>query len=232
MVTVGSMELVVHDTPEEVAREAASYIAGLIAGSEERFTLGLAGGSTPVATHLALRGRVDGWDRVHCWLSDERWVRPDDERSNGRMAEETLIDRVEAASFDRPRWSPYLFPKESAVHYEARLRHVFSGERPDLIMLGMGADGHTASLFPGTRALEKMDRWYVSNEVPQLDEDRLTATYPLLWSARVLVVLTTGEAKAEALRDSFAGKTPAGRLGEGDAEVKWFIDREAASLVA
>jgi 6-phosphogluconolactonase len=96
----------------------------------------------------------------------------------------------------------------------------------------MGGDGHTASLFPGSTALDEETRWYVGNVIPETGEARLTATFPLLWTARRLMVITAGESKAEALRDSFAGTTPAGRIGEGDAEVEWHVDTAAASLLS
>ncbi len=101
------MELVVYDTPEEAAVGAADRIADLLADSSGRFSLGIAGGSTPAATYEVLRGRETGWDRVDAWLSDERWVPHDDERSNGRMAAETLMDHVDAR-FHRPRWSEHI----------------------------------------------------------------------------------------------------------------------------
>lgn len=220
-----------HDTPEAVATGAANRIAALMAVPEGRFSLGLAGGSTPVATYQSLRGRATGWDRVDAWLSDERWVPADDERSNGRMAAETLMDHV-PSNFIRPRYSEFMQPADSAAHYEAALRSVHGDRSPDLILLGMGSDGHTASLFPGSGALDEDERWYVGNVIPDTGERRLTATYPLLWRARMLLVITAGEAKAKAVRDSFAAKTPAGRIGEGKAEVEWHVDRAAASLLA
>ncbi len=225
------MELVVHDSEEEAAVGAASRIAELITGSGDRFTLALAGGRTPAATYEALRGRVTGWNRVDAWLSDERWVSPDDERCNGRMAAETLMNHVDAR-FHRPRWSEFMEPSDSAAHYEAIIRSIHHEHSPDLVLLGMGEDGHTASLFPKSLALLEEQRWYVANVIPNTGEPRLTATYPLLWSARQVLMLAVGESKAPALRDSFAGLTPAGRLGEGEAKVEWHVDRSAASLVS
>ena len=223
------MELVVYDSAEETAQGAARRVADLIAAAEGRFTLGLAGGTTPRAAYAALRGRVTGWGKVDVYLSDERWVPHDDERSNGRMAAETLVDHVDAELF-RPKWSEHLEPQDAAAHYEAVLRSLHHDHRPDLVMLGMGEDGHTASLFPGSSALDEPHRWFVSTVVPESGEQRLTTTYPFLWAATRLLVLTVGVRKAAALRDSFAGTTPAGRLGEGDAEVEWHVDRDAASL--
>ncbi len=226
------MELVVYETAEEAAVGAATRIADLLAAAGERFTLGLAGGSTPAASYQELRGRAIAWRRVDAWLSDERWVPHDHERSNGRMAAETLMDHVDAR-FHRPRWSEHIEASDSAARYEAVLRSIHDGRRPDLILLGMGEDAHTASLFPGSDALAESRRWFVSNTIPESGEVRLTATYPMLWSARRLMVLTAGEHKAAALRDSFeGGQTPVGRIAEGEAEVEWHVDRPAASLLS
>lgn len=225
------MELRIHPSPEAVTEAASRRVAGLIAGGKSRFTLGVAGGNTPAGTYRALRAMHPGWDRVSAWLSDERWVPPDAERSNGRMAAKALFDHVDA-SLELPRWGEYITPEDSAAHYEAWLRSIHGDHRPDLILLGMGNDGHTASLFPGSPALEEASRWYVANQVPQLGEDRLTATFPLLWKARLLIVMVVGPGKAAALKASFDYETPAGRLGDGDAEVEWYVDREAASLIA
>lgn len=226
------MELVVYETVEEASAGAAQRIADLLAEASDGFTLGLAGGSTVEGTYRALRGRATGWHRVDAWLSDERWVPPDHERSNGRMAAETLMDHVDAR-FHRPRWSEFIEPDDSAAHYEATLRSIHDSKRPDLILLGMGEDAHTASLFPGSAALDEDNRWFVANVIPESGEDRLTATYPLLWSARRLMVITAGEQKAPALRDAFeTSSTPIGRIGEGDAEVEWHVDRPAVSLLS
>lgn len=223
------MELVVYETAQEVAVGAAGRIAGLASAAAKRFSLGLAGGTTPVATYEHLRGHDINWGDVDVWLSDERWVSHDDERSNGRMAMENLFGDVDAR-FERPRWSETMEPGDSAAYYEATLRSLHEDGHPDLVLLGMGGDGHTASLFPGSAALDEENRWYVANVIPETGEARLTVTYPLLWSARRLMVIAAGESKAEALRDSFAGNTPAGRIGEGDAEVEWHVDTAAASL--
>lgn len=226
------MELVVSDSAEEAAVGAAARIAELLAGADAGFSLGLAGGSTPAATYEALRGHAIRWQEVDAWLSDERWVPPDHERSNGRMAAATLMDHVNAR-FHRPRWSEHIEASDSAAHYEADLRSIHDDRSPDLILLGMGEDAHTASLFPGSEALDENSRWFVSNTIPETGEERLTATYPLLWRARRLMVITAGEAKAPALRDTFEGvSTPIGRIAEGNAEVEWHVDRSAVSLLS
>ena len=225
------MELLVFDSAEEVARRASTRVGDLISASKGPFSLGLAGGTTPLITYRLLRERATDWKNVNAWLSDERWVPPHHQRSNGRLAAESLLDHV-GASFDRPIWSKNTTVADSAADYEARLRSIFGGRPPDLIILGMGDDGHTASLFPETPALGEMTHWYVANPVAALGEDRLTATYPLLWNARLLMVLVVGKVKAQAVKASFEAATPAGRLGEGDARVEWYVDKEAASLVS
>lgn len=226
------MELAVYESPEQAAVGAAQRIADLFAEAADGYTIGLAGGGTPTATYQALRGRATGWEKVDAWLSDERWVPPDDEASNGRMAAETLMDHV-SARFHRPRWSEFIEPADSAAHYEAKLRSIHAEKRPDLILLGMGEDAHTASLFPASPALEETNRWFVANTIPETGENRLTATYPLLWRAVRILVLTTGERKAPALREAFEGaSTPIGRIQEGNAEVEWHVDHAAASLLS
>lgn len=220
-----------HDNPEAVAVAAAERIAYLLAEADEPVTLGLAGGSTPSATYRNLRAEPVSWDRVVLWLSDERWVPPDHERSNGRMAEESLVDHV-GARFVRPGWAEEMTSVESADGYDATLRDLLPDGRADLVLLGMGEDAHTASLFPGSDALAERERWFVANEVPVTNEQRLTVTYPLLWRARRLMVITAGAQKAQALRDSFEGSTPAGWIGDGEAKVEWHVDRAAASLLS
>lgn len=222
------MEVLAHESRAAVAQAATGRIIDLMANAPDRFNLGLAGGSTPEATYQLLRDQGSGWDNVDAWLSDERWASPDSERSNGRMASEVLFDHVDA-NLVRPEWSGATTPQQSAENYETELRSLFGDRKPDVVMLGMGDDGHTASLFPGTEMLDVRDSWYTAGHVPQQCEDRLTATYPLLWNARLIIVLAVGANKASAVRASFDGNTPAGLLGEGDAIVEWYLDRESAS---
>lgn len=224
------MEALIHETPADVAEAASRRLADLISLSTDRFSFGLAGGSTPEATYKELRGRATGWDRVDAWLSDERWVPPDHDRSNGRMASSALFDHVNAV-FHRPNWSELIEAEDSAAYYEARLRSIHGAGPPDVVLLGVGGDGHTASLFPDTAALSEKSRWFVANHVPVLDEQRLTTTFHLLWRARLLIVLAVGKTKAAAVKSSFEGTTPAGKLGDGEAEVEWYLDRDAASLL-
>jgi 6-phosphogluconolactonase len=225
------VNLEVFDDPASLAEQAADRIAwALREAPGPRVSLGLAGGSTPAATYQLLRGLPARWERVEAWLADERWVPHDHPQSNGRMAAETLLDHV-PASFHRPRWAPWLEPDEAAAHYEATLRSLHPREHPpDLVLLGIGPDGHTASLFPSTPALSAEQRWFVANQVPPAEGWRLTATIPFLgWAARTFF-LVAGEEKAEVLARIQTGQDlPATAVAQASSQVTWLVDRAAAS---
>lgn len=219
---------------EALASAGAEKIAARLRHAEgPRVSIGLAGGSTPADTYRSMRGLACNWDRVDAWLSDERWVPVDHRDSNGRMAAETLLDHV-PGTFHRPRWAPWLEPDESAAHYEAVLRSLHPSDHPpDLILLGMGEDGHTASLFPDTTALSTDHRWFVANFVPKLDAWRLTASFELLHRAKDIFFLVGGEGKAEILARVMAGEDlPAARVVAGPAPVTWLLDEAAAGRLS
>ena len=232
------MSVQVFETPERLAeaaahafvREAAEAIA-----ERGRFAVALAGGSTPKATYEVLARdhaeRVD-WPNVHVFFGDERTVPPDNEDSNYRMAREALLDHVPVGPVHRMRGE--LPPDEAAASYEDELNEFFGGEPPalDLVMLGIGEDGHTASLFPGTPALEVTDRLVVANPVPKLETTRLTLTAPALNAARQVVFLVAGEGKSEALAQILEGDAdprayPA-KLVRPPGGPTWMVDRAAA----
>ena len=198
-----------------------------------RVSLGLAGGSSPATTYLNLRGLRCQWDRVDAWLADERWVPINHEDSNGRMAAEALFDHIDA-TLHRPRWAPWLQPDESAARYEAIMRSIHpAGHPPDLVLLGLGDDGHTASLFPDTAALNADRRWYVANFVDKLESWRLTATLPFLQTAREIFFLVEGADKAARIAQIMEGAPyPATSVAEGPAQVTWLLDEAAARLVS
>lgn len=224
------VNLVIHETPSDASAAVTGAIVEEIANKQGRFSFGLAGGSTPIPTYQLLRTADINWADVDGWLSDERWVAPDSERSNGRMVSEQLFDHV-PATLHRPPWSGVTSPRMAAARYQDQLSELH-GTHPDLVFLGIGDDGHTASLFPGSDALSETERLFVENVIPSSGEMRLTATYPLLHQTAKVVFLVTGEAKAVALRNSLDGETPAGRVGDGRATVVWHVDRAAASLLS
>jgi 6-phosphogluconolactonase len=146
------------------------------------------------------------------------------------MVADSLLDHV-AATFYRPRWAPWLEPEESAAHYEAALRSMHPVDHPpDVILLGLGEDGHTASLFPSTPALSAEHRWYVSNFVPTHESWRLTSTYELLGLARHVFFIVGGDNKAEAVaRVMSESELPAAAVNRGPSPVTWLLDASAAS---
>lgn len=225
------MRFVVHDSPEALTVGAADRIAGVLAAAEDRIDLGLAGGSTPRPVYERLRDADVDWGRVDLWLSDERWVPHDHADSNGRMAAEALADHIPAA-FHRPPFSRWTEPPESAAHYEAELRLIMRTGASQLVLLGMGDDGHTASLFPGTEALEaEPHRWFVANHVPSLDTWRLTTTPGFLQRAARVWVLVAGAGKAEVMAEvaQGAGRYPIELLADASGEVIFLLDADAAA---
>jgi len=230
------MRVRVLDGPDEVADLAASTIAETLAAGAGRTTFGLAGGSTPRTTYNRLLGEDVDWEKVHAWVADERWVAPDHPDSNMRMAREMLLNRVPAHAYPPP-WSSDLDPREAADRYEQTLVGLLASEngvpRADVVLLGIGDDGHTASLFPGTGALDVDDRWFVANWVPAFSAWRLTATIPLLHVARKVIFLASGGRKAPAMVRILTGEggppLPARLVMQGPAEVTWIIDRAAAA---
>jgi 6-phosphogluconolactonase len=203
--------------------------------------MALSGGSTPRRMHelLAESAGID-WSRVHVYWGDERTVGPDDPESNYRMARESLLDRVDIPVGNVHRMRGEHDPEEAAQSYEATLRETFGVEPPevprlDINVLGVGADGHTASLFPGTAALQENERWVVANEVPQQETTRITLTYPVLNNAALTIFLVSGANKAEAVRNILAPdateRPPAAGV-QPQGQVIWFLDEEAASALA
>jgi 6-phosphogluconolactonase len=238
------LNLLVYETPEELAEAAARDFAAKAEGAIDergRFAVALAGGSTPKATYEALaRDYADklDWSRVHVFFGDERTVPPHHEDSNYRMAHETLLSRIPVGSVHRMRSE--LPPGEAAAAYEEELRDFFGmSDGPpsfDLILLGLGEDGHTASLFPETAALDVTDRWVVANPVLKLETTRLTFTLPVINAAKAVTFLVAGESKADALKEILEGDAdprgyPAKFVRPEGGDVTWMVDRAAAKLL-
>jgi 6-phosphogluconolactonase len=228
--------------PLAAYRAAAHFFAAFAreaASSRGRFTVALAGGSTPRAMHSVLAAEPAGvfpWDRTTVFFGDERAVPPDDEASNFRMARETLLSRVpvdparvfrmegEAANLD-----------DAARRYEADLRR----ETPDgldLIFLGMGEDGHTASLFPGSPALDETERWVVAVSAPGTPPParRITMTLPAIARARRVLFVVTGATKRGAVgraRARIEPLLPAARVRARET-LLWIVDEAAAGSAA
>jgi 6-phosphogluconolactonase len=230
----------VYENPEGLAGAAAGEFAARAAEAIEergRFTVVLAGGSTPKATYDVLArdyaGQID-WSKVHVFFGDERSVPPDDDDSNYKMAREALLDHVPIGSVHRMQGE--LPPDEAAEAYEEELRGFFGPDelpRFDLILLGIGGDGHTASLFPETSALEVHDRLVVANPVLKLETTRITLTVPVINAAHAVYFLVAGEGKADALAHILGGDAdprayPASLIQPQDGPT-WMLDQQAAS---
>ncbi len=207
------MKTIVDANP--AARLAQDLVAYL--NTRERAHIAVSGGSTPRALFkiLATEYRTAArWDRVTIWQVDERTVPPTDSLSNWKMISDELLSKiVELKSHRMEAERP-----TAADDYETLLRsHQI---QLDLVLLGMGADGHTASLFPDTVGLEEHERWVVRNEVPQLTTHRVTMTFPLINAARERWFLVAGADKADAFNRVQAGELPAARV----REPVWYID--------
>lgn len=223
---------------EEAAREFQSACADAIR-DRGVFRVGLSGGSTPRALHQRLtrapfRAGID-WKRVRFFWGDERCVPPDNERSNYRMARETLLGplRIPGRQVFRMRGEDE--PRAAAAAYESVLAAELDGESPprlDLVFLGLGPDGHTLSLFPGTRAIGERDRAVVANYVPRFREWRLTLTYPTLNASRRVVFLAEGESKREPATEILKRKRgsrdlPASGVHPRRGSLLWLLDEAA-----
>lgn len=224
----------------ELASTAAEWIVGLCKGSAA-FHVALAGGSTPRRLYERLadpscQTKVE-WSRWHVWFGDERAVPAYDEASNYQMANTSLLQHVAipARQIHRmPADDPYL--DDAAHRYEAELR---AGVQPsrgmprlELVLLGLGDDGHTASLFPGDGATRVTDRACTPSRAAQEPKDRLTLTFPALNAAARVAFLVTGRHKADALRGVTAARVPAARVRPTDGELVWFLDQAAADSMA
>jgi 6-phosphogluconolactonase len=207
--------------------------------SSGRCTVALAGGSTPRRLYRFLAfGYAERlpWPAVQLFMGDERYVPPDDPLSNFRMVRETLIDHLPVPPENvHPMDTTYADPSQAAEAYERVLREHFAGDWPrfDVVFLGMGTDGHTASLFPGTPALLETVRWVVATTSPRQPPRRLTLTLPVFNQARHVHFLVAGPAKADALQQVLM--TPetttctAARVKPIDGHVTWWVDKAAAA---
>jgi len=207
-----------------------------------RFSVALSGGNTPRGVHETLEQRRDvvPWDKVFVFFGDERTVPPDHPDSNYRMAKESLLSRVPIPARNIFRIPAELPPELAAQEYEETLRRFFQlpvglFPRFDLIFLGMGNDGHTASLFPGTSALGEQSRLVVANCVEKMNTWRITLTLPVLNNAAEVVFLVSGVTKAPVLAKILSAKSgdafPAQSVKPTNGQLLWLVDEDAARLI-
>lgn len=244
-----SVEIRTLTTPQELFGAAAEVVVQCAneAGAQRgRFTIALAGGSTPKSLYnlLATNARTAlPWERMFFFWGDERHVPPTDPDSNFRMADEAMLSKIAV-----PAGNIFRIPAENpdaeavAQFYEQTLRKFFElepGQFPtfDLILLGLGPDGHTASLFPGTAALHEKSRLVVANWVEKLKTHRISLTLPVLNAARCVTFLVSGTDKAAVLRtvleeDAPAEQYPAKLVKPSKGKLIWLVDRAAASALS
>jgi 6-phosphogluconolactonase len=234
----------VHPDPDAVAGAAAARIAELSRRSVHdhgSFDIALAGGDTPRLLYERLAGEpfhaeVD-WGSWRVYFSDERAVPPDHPQSNFHMADEALLERVPINKrhvYRMPAERPDLDAASDDYSrlLAASVRPANNGApRCDCLLLGLGENGHTASLFPGTPALEVTDRWATRGRADYEPFDRMTFTFPTINAAAYVVFLVTGAPKAAALRKVAAGTVPASRVRPVEGSLLWFVDRDAAEGV-
>lgn len=235
-----------HETAEQVARATAWRILEQSNNSiraRGRFTIALSGGSTPRKTYEMLTDeRLSphfDWPNIHVYFGDERMVPPEHADSNYRMAYEALLSRVPIPPENIHRINGVGDAAANASAYESEMRELFGDvewPRLDHVLLGMGDDGHTASLFPGTEVLDEAGLWVVPNWVEKLGAWRVTLTAPLINAAHWITFMVTGAGKAARLREVLKGERDPARLPSQlirptDGTLEWFVDREAASML-
>ncbi|MED5472036.1 MAG: 6-phosphogluconolactonase [Verrucomicrobiota bacterium] len=209
--------------------DAVSIISSaLTVGTDGARRISLCGGSTPAPVYEALADSPLDWDNIEITFGDERCVPPDHEDSNFRMASDSLLDKVPLNESNVLRMKGELDPDDAAREYEDSLRERSGREiyTHDLILLGMGEDGHTASLFPGTAALNDDERWVVANHVPQKNQTRITLTFPIINAARKVLFLVRGEEKRAVVDRVLAGQSdfPASLVDPENGSVTWLLD--------
>lgn len=243
-----SREIKVLPDANELSRAAAeefSRLARQNIAAKNQFTVALAGGSTPRGAYAQLaeqnrEGNSDrlAWEKIHVFFSDERHVPPDHPESNYKMAWDSLLSKVPIPRENVHRIKGELDASAAASAYEKELKLFFGlkpGELPrfDLILLGLGDDGHTASLFPGSSGVAETSRLVIANWVEKFGDYRLTFTFPLLNHAAEVMFLVAGGPKAEIVRkvladDATPGKYPSQKVNPSTGRLVWLLDQAAA----
>lgn len=240
------MQLIITKNPTDLAKTAADFIAKRIKDvlkKQDRFTIALSGGSTPKALHELLakspyREQIP-WAQLHVFWGDERYVPIDDEQSNAGMAYDTLLGHVYTPEDQIHVWRTELEPDAAAADYD-RVLHDYFGEGNDttfdLVLLGMGDDGHTLSLFPGTEVVHEKTAWTKAYFLTQQNMYRLTLTAPIVNRAACVLFLVAGPKKAEPLKEVLEGdynpdKYPSQEIKPADGDLVWMVDEKAAALL-
>lgn len=233
--------VLIFDQPERLFEQCAERILQLareVLKSQERFHLALAGGTTPQELYRYLsKSDAPEWQRTEFYFGDERSVPPDHPDSNFRMVRETLLAPLGIAEASVHRIHAELPPHEAAERYLETLQKLPQENhlpRFDLVLLGMGADGHIASLFPGSPLLDEEEEPFGANYIDKLESWRLSLTLPAINSARHIILLVSGSKKADIVRHVLHGSSDAVPLPVellARENLEWFLDREAGHFL-
>jgi len=224
--------------PSAVTQEAARRIVAAAGAAKGIFSLVLSGGNTPKALYELLaspqfRTQID-WSKVEIYFGDERCVPPDNSESNYLMAQTALLSKVPIDASRIHRIRGEIDPAAAAMEYGQMLKSKFTGGGADLLLLGMGDDGHTASLFPGTAALNETHHRCVANFVPKMNTWRVTLTYPFLNKSAAVMILAVGAGKAQRLVEVLQGprdphRLPIQGIEPAGGKLAWMLDAAAAA---
>jgi 6-phosphogluconolactonase len=244
--TEGERKVQVLPDLEAISREAATLFVNAsrnAMAARKKFTVAISGGSTPRRLYTLLSSspycdQVD-WQKVHFFWTDERCVHKEDEASNFKVAFDRLLSKVRVPDANIHRIKGEEDPEKAARDYEADIRKFFGASGLpvfDLVLLGMGEDGHTASLFPASKSLEETARLAVPVYLDKPNWNRITLTLPVLNNAAQIIFLVVGSSKAAVLSEILSDgekkrEFPAGRITPVQGKVTWLIDREAAGRV-
>jgi 6-phosphogluconolactonase len=234
-------------SPENFSQTVAGWMVSLIQSTlekKDRFLLVLSGGNTPKALHGLLahspyREKI-AWEKIHIFWGDERAVPFTDERNNAKMAFDTLLNLVPVPKNQIHIMQTGLPPEHAATAYEEILRTYFPDDGSptfDLVLLGMGDDGHTLSLFPGTEAVHEENRWTIAYYLLSQQMFRITLTRPVVNRSQHIAFLSSGAGKAHALKEVLQGKEnpdlyPAQTIKPVHGELHWFVDEAAAAQLS
>lgn len=248
-IPVNKPEIIICSEVGELNRKAAAQFierARAAIARAGRFSVALSGGSTPKALYSLLgspdyRDRVD-WQRAHLFWGDERCVPPDHTESNFRMVNEALLSAIQIPEKNVHRMAGEKEPNEAVADYQRDLQDFFAlgiGELPrfDLILLGLGEDGHTASLFPGSTALTEEKHLVATTYVERLKAHRLTLTLPVLNNAAQASFLVAGASKSAIVENLLGANSqsldyPAGQIQPSNGQLTWFVTKDAAGRIS
>ncbi|MEO6282854.1 MAG: 6-phosphogluconolactonase [Dyadobacter sp.] len=239
------MEIHIGKDSKELSSKLAEWLSGYIQevlAKQDRFTFVLSGGSTPKQLYALLAeapySETIPWNRIHFFWGDERAVPFEDSRNNAHMCYDELLDKVPVVTKNIHVMRTDIAPELAAAEYEKVLKTYFEGSETtfDFVLLGMGDDGHTLSLFPGTEVIHEQNDWVKAFFLPAQDMYRITLTAPLVNEAACVAFMATGAGKAETLKHVLKGGQnlnlyPSQIIKPTTGQLHWFIDEAAAALI-